>query len=213
MDTAYVGFYARFDTLSKKEAAALLGADNLVGDMFDIVFETEEGNTIAWMKNRFGKLVGFFDAKTTHQLRVLKARDWHTEALLSFMAFTDRPEPGHYWGEAAVICFSPDQSEIFSQFSEGIANRLMDGVRPDIDLGEQGIKQVIESGGSWLPSKSVPLPKGQTGTVIMKNSRKISEKFIEQGRKGNKGCYLISWIFLIALAGSIVVALKSCNVF
>ena len=212
MDT-YVGFYARFDTLSKKEAAALLGADNLVGDTFDIVFETKDGETVAWMKNRFGKLIGFFDTDTTHQLRVLKARDWDIKALLSFIAFTDRPEPGCYWGEAAVICSSPEERETFDHFSEGIAKRLIEGIRPEINLGDQGIKQVIASQGSWLPSKTVSLPKKQTGTAIIKSSRKISEKFIEQGRKGNKGCYLISWLFLIALAFGAVVILKSCNVF
>ncbi|MEA5020979.1 MAG: hypothetical protein VB027_11515 [Gordonibacter sp.] len=209
----YVGFYARFDTLSKKEAAALLGADNLVGDSFDIVFETEDGETTAWMKNRFGKLVAFFDTETTHQLRVIKARDWNIKALLSFIAFTDRPEPGHYWGEVAIICSSLEQQEAFDHFSKGVAQRLMEGVRPEINLGDQGIKQVITSQGSWLPSKTVPLPKGQKGTVVLKNSRKISEKFIEQGRQGNKGCYLISWLFLIALVVGIVAALKSCNVF
>ena len=42
METTYTGFYARFDTPSKKDAAVLLGADNLVGDLFDVEFVTEE---------------------------------------------------------------------------------------------------------------------------------------------------------------------------
>ena len=33
----------------------------------------------------------------------------------------------------------------------------------------------------------------------MKSRRKMSEKLIEQGRKGNKGCYAVSWLFLLAL--------------
>ena len=53
METTYTGFYARFDTPSKKDAAVLLGADNLVGDLFDVEFVTEEGTAVAWMVNRF----------------------------------------------------------------------------------------------------------------------------------------------------------------
>ena len=37
----YFGSYARFDTKSKKDAAPLLGADNAVGDAFDIVLLSE----------------------------------------------------------------------------------------------------------------------------------------------------------------------------
>ena len=39
----YFGTYHRFETSSKKDAALLLGADNLVGDMYDIEFVTESG--------------------------------------------------------------------------------------------------------------------------------------------------------------------------
>ena len=63
-DIPYFGTYARFDTASKKDAAVLLGADNLVGDVFDIEFVTEDGVRTAWMKNRFGAMVGFFEPGT-----------------------------------------------------------------------------------------------------------------------------------------------------
>ena len=47
----YFGTYARFNTLSKKDAAILLGADNPIGDVFEIVFQTDNGVSTAWMKN------------------------------------------------------------------------------------------------------------------------------------------------------------------
>lgn len=46
----YFGTYARFNTLSKKDAAILLGADNPIGDVFEIVFQTDNGVSTAWMK-------------------------------------------------------------------------------------------------------------------------------------------------------------------
>lgn len=209
----YFGTYARFDTKSKKDAAALLGADNLVGDQFEIVFENEDGVTVAWMKNRFGALIGFFDASTSRQLQVLAARGWTLKALLSFVAFTDSPDPGHYWGEAVVIGYDSQWEQAFSQFVATLGTRMANGIRPDVVLGEQGIEQVIESNGSWSPKKTYPLPEKKAGTVILKSRRKFSESLIEQGRKGNKGCYAVSWAFLLALVVGVLFALKACGAF
>ena len=84
----YFGTYARFETSSKKEGSALVGADNLVGDRFDIEFLTEDGVTTAWMRNRFGALAGFFDENLSRRLAIMKARGWKLQALLSFVAYT-----------------------------------------------------------------------------------------------------------------------------
>lgn len=213
VESTYAGFYARFDTPSKKDAAILLGADNLVGDVYEIVFKTEDSITAAWMKNRFDALVGFFDSETTRHLQILHARGWHIQAILSFVAYTDSPKPGHYWGEAAVLCYAPSHVDEFERFIETIARRLIEGVRPEIDLGEQGVEHIIQSNGLWSPKKTVPLPAKKAGTVIMKSHRKISEKFIEQGRAGNKGCYLVSWVFLAGVVIAVIFGLKSCGIF
>ena len=209
----YFGTYARFETKSKKDASALLGADNLVGDVFDIVFIEEDGINIAWMKNRFGCLAGYFDAALSRRLSIFKARGWDPKALLSFVAFTDSPDPGHYWGQAAIICYDPAFSEPFSTFVQGLSARLSDGIRPDVDLGTQAVDSVLQSNGTWQPKKTIPLPSREKGTVIMKSRRKMNEKLIEQGRKGNKGCYVVSWAFIFALVALAAFALKSCGVF
>lgn len=209
----YFGTYARFDTRSKKDATGLLGADNLVGDVYEIVFQTEDGVSTAWLKNRFDQFVGFFDPSFSRQLSILQARGWTLQALLSFVAFTDSPEPGHYWGEVAVVCFDPQLTAAFAPFITSTAQRLADGVRPEVNLGEQGVEQVVSSNGSWMPKQTVPFPPKVAGTVIMKSRRKMSEKLIEQGRKGNKGCYAISWLFLLLLVALALFGLKSCGVF
>lgn len=213
MNSIYEGFYARFNTATKKDASVLLGADSLVGDLFEIAFEMDSGSTVAWMKNRFGANVAYFDAETTRHLSILHARNWEIKVLLSFVAFTDTPEPGHYWGEAAIVCYDPAQQEAFREFVSGISVKLIDGVRPEINLGEQGINQIIATNGSWLPKKTIPLPTKIPGTAIIKSRRKVSEKFIEQGRKGNKGCYFVSWLFLLGVVALALFSLKSCGVF
>lgn len=212
-DIPYFGTYARFDTASKKDAAVLLGADNLVGDVFDIEFVTEDGVRTAWMKNRFGAMVGFFEPGTSRDLSLCEARGFRMQALLSFIAYSESPEPGEYWGEAAIICYDPKDAEAFECFTGNIAARMMDGIRPEVDLGEQGYAKVVESKGTWKPTKTVSLPSKQAGVAILKTRRSVSEKMIEQGRKGNKGCYILSWIFLLALITGIIFGLRSCGVF
>lgn len=212
-DIPYFGTYARFDTASKKDAAVLLGADNLVGDVFDIEFVTEDGVRTAWMKNRFGAMVGFFEPGTSRDLSLCEARGFRMQALLSFIAYSESPEPGEYWGEAAIICYDPKDAEAFECFTGNIATRMMDGIRPEVDLGEQGYAKVVESKGTWKPTKTVSLPSKQAGVAILKTRRSVSEKMIEQGRKGNKGCYILSWVFLLALIAGIIFGLRSCGVF
>ncbi|WP_139651399.1 hypothetical protein [Raoultibacter phocaeensis] len=212
-DIPYFGTYARFSTASKKDAAALIGADNLVGDIFSIEFITEDGVRTAWMKNRFGALMGFFDPGTSRELSLYEAKGYTLQALLSFVAYSESPDPGEYWGEAAIICYDPNFAEALECFTGNIAARLMDGIRPEVDLGEQGFAKVIESNGTWKPTKTVPFPSKKAGSALLKTRRSMSEKMIEQGRKGNKGCYLISWLFLLALVAGAMFGLKSCGVF
>lgn len=197
MDQRYRGFYARFEAPSKKIGAILTGADSLVGDRFEVLFKVEDGVTVAWLKNRFGAEVGFLNAEDSRKLQLASARDWTICALLSYVAYSDSPDPGIYWGEAAFICFDPKYDEECQTFVEKVGAKLADGVRPQIDLGSQGIDKIMEAKGNWLPSKNLPRPKTKTGTAILKSRRTTSEKMIEQGRAGNKGCYFVSYAFIV----------------
>ncbi|MDO4289857.1 MAG: hypothetical protein Q4C41_01315 [Eggerthellaceae bacterium] len=209
----YFGTYQTFETTSKNEAAALIGADNLVGDLFEIDIELEESGHRAWLVNKFGKRVGFFNEAFSRKLSVMKARGLAMKAILSFVAYTDHPDPGYYWGEMAVICYNTAYESAFEKFIGSTCEHMCDGVRVRVDLGDDGVAHIIESNGEWTPSQTEPMPKMDKGTAVMKSKRSVSEKMIEQGRKGNKGCYAISWIFLFVLAAAVVFGLRSCGVF
>ena len=201
----YSGSYERFSTPSKKEASALVGADNLVGDRFSIEFKTVDGTTTAWMKNKFGALVGSFDQDVSRQLQIYHARGWTLVALLSFVAYTNTPKPGEYWGEAALICYDPQRNgEAFDAFVSTIGSMMQTSLRPDVSLGKDGIDHVVGSQGSWKPSARVPLPEQGQETMYLKSQRSVSERLIEQGRAGNKGCYVFSWAFIALLAVAVV---------
>lgn len=209
----YFGTYQTFETVSKKDAAVLLGADNLVGDRYTIEIELDGDAHKAWLISRFDQRIGFFDGNFSRRLSILKANGLELTAILSFVAYTDMPEPGHYWGEMAVIAYNSAHKEAFERFITTVCTRMFDNVRTRVNFDAEGVERIISSGGSWVPEQTVAMPSKKKGTVIMKSKRSVSEKLIEQGRKGNKGCYVVSWAFIIALVAALLFGLKACGVF
>lgn len=212
-DDCYFGTYARFETTSKKDAAILLGSDCIVGEFLDVQFRPHEGLTRAWLVNPYGSDIGYLDPSISHKLNVLAVRGWAIKALLAFVAYTDEPEPGHYWGEVAVICFEPLSGDAFDSFAANVSKMLGRGIRPRIDLSNQALMHVIESKGTWQPSDRSPLPEKNKHTVILKKQCSFMDSMVQQGRAGNKGCYAISWAFLLAVVAAILFGLKSCGAF
>ena len=196
MDQSYEGFYAHYDTPTKKVGASLMGADTLVGDDLKVDFRTEEGRVTAWLLNKFDAEVGFLDVDGSRKLQLANARGQKIRVLLSFVAYSDEPDPGHYWGEVAVLCFNPAYATEMDAFADRIGARMAEGVRPDVNLGESAVEKVF-SDANWIPTDTVPLPKKKNGMAVLKDHQSISEKMIEQGRAKNVGCYVISWIFII----------------
>lgn len=207
----YFGTYQTFETSSKNEGAALLSADNLVGDVYEIIIELDEDVHRAWLVNRFDHRVGFFNPSFSRKLSINKARGFEMKAILSYVAYSDSPEPGCYWGEMAVICYNPLYKEVFSAFIGNVSKKMADGVRPRIDLGAEATQKIIDLNGSWIPDQTIPLPKKKKGTAILKDKRSAKDKMIEEGRKGNKGCYVVSWAFIIILVVLALFGLKSCG--
>lgn len=206
----YFGKYVDFQTDSKADAAPLLGANNAVGDIYDIDIDINEGAHKAWLVSQFGDRVGYFDADFSRKLSLLAADGLQLRGILSFVAFTDHPDEGHYWGQAAVICYSAAYEAEFDHFIANVAAKIGQDVRPRIDLGEDAVNHIIESNGEWMPKQTVSLPDVGKGMAIIKRRRSVTDKLIEQGRAGNKGCYVLSWVFLLALVALIVFGAKSC---
>lgn len=206
----YFGEYATFEVASKKESGILLGADNMVGDIYDISIELQNGIYKAWIDNRFGQRIGYFDPDESRNLSLAAADGLVLKAILSFVAFTNHPGEGHYWGGMAIIGYNPVYKEEFSVFINGVSKKISDDIRPKLDFGKEGIEKIIESNGEWIPTQTIPLPEVNKGMAILKRKRKMMDKLIEQGRSKNKGCYVASWIFLLCLVALIVFIAKSC---
>lgn len=233
--TEYFGAYKTFHTLSKKEASVLISADCLIGDRFSLSVEIIDGSHVAWLNNKFNKTIGFFDPDTSRQISLLLAEGLELCAVLSLVAFSegnplddpgfstlpnsDLIDPsqcnseGYYWGQVALFAFPPAETDAFNRFIDNVSSRIENNIHPDINLNVSSAAKVVESEGSWEPEKTIPSPKAEKGMAIIKCRRSISDKLIEQGRKGNKGCYLISWVFLLALVAFVIFGLKACGLF
>lgn len=212
-DKRYFGTYARFDTEDKRKAADLLGADNLAGDRYDIEFALGENGTQAWLKNRFGKRVGFLDEASSHSVRLCQAKGWSVSAYLSFVAFTEEPKPGIYWGQVAIISFDPSLEEVMAPFAKSVSHLLGEGIRPQIDLGSSAVDEIIDTKGTWVPKGRVKVPSHDKKTSIVKDQRSVNDKIVEQARKGNIGCYIVSWAVLLGIVALVIYGLYSCGVF
>lgn len=211
MSEAYFGAYHRFKTASKKEGGALMSADNLVGGRFSIEFERDGAGQTAWLANRFGKRVGYFEPGLSRQLQLYAARGLELAAVLSYVGFSSEPAPGEYFGECAVIAYDPAHDQAFSRFIEAVGKRTAEGMRPKVDLGAEGAAKVIESGGAWLPKQTMPQPPKEQGVVIVKDKQSLADRAVEQGRAGNKGCYAGSILFIIAVVALVAFGFASCS--
>lgn len=202
-DMRFFGSYATFKTKNKKEGAAIMSADFIVGTPFSIEFIVEDGKTVAWAKNAYDDLIGYFDKNVTYRLDVMRARGWNISGLLSLVGYTEdknHEDGGYYWGELALFAAPQKYTEEVKTFKKRVAAQLADGKRPNIDLGSSSIDTMLKAKGDWLPDRNLSAPSKKKGTAILKSSQSMSEKLVEQSRAKNKGCYAASYAFLILLA-------------
>ncbi len=199
----YFGTYARIQTDNTREGAALAGPDNAVGDIGSIEWRTEQqSHQQAWYANPYGIVVASFDLPTSHTLAVYQAKGWIVHPILSFVAYS--ANPGHYWGEVAVIAYAPRYANQFEQFLKSFAHQVAEGLRPDPNLTPMMVEAVIAKPSSWKPTSKVKLPHGDEHTSIIKDHRSLYDRMLDQGRKNNPGCYLASLILITVLIASVI---------
>ena len=85
----YFGTYQTFRTVSKKDAAVLMGSNTLVGDRYRINLTMDEGAHRAWLINKFNETIGYFDDSFSRELSLFAAEGLELVGILSFVAFTE----------------------------------------------------------------------------------------------------------------------------
>lgn len=205
----FYGKYVIAKATSKNSGGELLSADNIVGDVYDIVCEYENGVYKAFIRNRFNQTPCYFNEDVSRETYILKNKGFRLFAILTLVGFTysDDKDNSNYWAEFAVIGFKESDNDVFLPFIEAFTNEIDKGIRPTLDLTNENIKE-IQVGDFSVLSNREPLPKKEKGTVFMKTHRKISEKFIEMGRNKKLGCYLVSILFLFVIVIVVFLIIK-----
>lgn len=205
----FYGKYVIAKATSKISGGELLSADNIVGDVYDIVFEYKDGIYKAFARNRFNKTPCYFEEDVSRETYILKIKGFRLFGILTLVGFTysDDEEYSNYWAEFALIGFKESDNDIFLPFMEAFTNEIDKGIRPLLDFTNENIKEIQDGNYSVLNNKQ-PLPIKEKGTVFMKTHRKISEKFIEMGREKKLGCYLLSILFLFVIVIVVFLIIK-----
>ena len=211
---AYFGTYATFRAPDKRTGAVLAGPDSAVGDIGTVTWQLDENKRQqAWLENPYGAVFGCLDASTSHTLALYRAKGWTIRYVLSFTAYSELPEPGEYWGQAAIIAFAPRYTEQFEIFLHTFAQRMGEGLRPDPALGASTVESIINDPSSWKPTSKVKIPQGNGRCVVLKDHRTLHDKLLDQARSKNPGCYIIGWAFIFALIAGVAWMLHSLGVF
>lgn len=212
----YSGEYVKFYAVSEKGAGDFMGADNLVGDAFEIAIKDENDEYRAYLVNKFGATIGYLEASKVRDVQLAQAKGWRSVAYLSFIAFTEGKgdeEPGYYWGEMAVLLYDSKLDAPMKAFSKKLSSTMADGGRPQVDFGDKAVEQLVSSNGKWFPTGKKAMPKMKKGSTIIKDHRTPNERLIEQSRSGNKGCYVVSYAFIFLIVAGLIYLLHSCGVF
>lgn len=212
-EIGYFGTYTDFSCPDREAAPALMNSDNIVGDPFTIEMDYSQTKRQAWIVNPFGFRMGVLSEKIAQKIDVFEAKGWKTVALLACVVFTEEPKPGKYWGQVAIISYVPAYEEAFSTFVTTIGENLSKGIRPALNLGNNGVSQVIESKGHWVPTGRVPLPTLKKGSSFIKTERTSTDKLVAQARKSRIGCTIVSWGIVIVVVVAIIFAMQSCGMF
>ena len=206
MDT-YYATYAIAKPTSKEEAGRLLGADNIIGDVYKVVTKIKGGSHEAKVVNRFGNTPAVFDADVSRQLALNDAKGFKTYAVLTCVGFTQTEGDGDYWAEFAVVSFPESELETFSVYVDEVSQAVKNNKRPEVDLAADEVQQIIENRGHFISNTTHPKLEKKKGQVILKSQVKLSDKLVEQGRKKNPGCYIFGWLFLLAFIALIVMVI------
>ena len=205
----YYGTYAIGKATSKEEAGKLLGADNVIGDVYKVETRLTDGKHVARVINRFGNSPVEFSEGISREIALCETKGFVTYAILTCVGFTQIKNDGEYWAEFIIISFPKKDLDIFSVYVDNLSKEVKDYKRPEVDLKAEEVEEIIKNKGDYISLTQHSKIDKIKGQVILKSRVKLSEKLIEQGRKKNPGCYIFGWLFLLVVIALIILIVKA----
>lgn len=193
----------------KEEAGKLLGADNIIGDIYKVTTKIQGTRHVAKAVNRFSDSPVQFNEEISKKLSLNEAKDMITYAILTCVGFTQKGNDGNYWAEFILVSFLKKEIETFSVYVDELSKAIKNNKRPKVDLSSNEVEQIIINKGKYISSSKEPQIEKKNGQVILKSRVKLSDTLIEQGRKKNPGCYIFGWVFLLGFIALLIYILKT----
>ncbi len=205
----YYATYTIATPTSKEEAGKLLSADNIIGDVYKVVTEISGTKHEAKAVNRFGDSPVQFNQEVSKELSLNEIKGMMTYAILTCVGFIQEEKDGNYWAEFIVISFPKNQLNIFVNYVDEISKAIKKNRRPNVNLSQSEITEVINNNGKYISSSKQPQIKKAKGQVILKSRVRLTDSLVEQGRKKNPGCYIFGWLFLLGFIALLIFIVKS----
>lgn len=198
----FFGTLERVTVIDKKANNALSGGEGVIGCRVSFEFTQDgEGNPFVKVLSPNGVSFGGFSPEFSQTLTELHDSGRVCTGILSLVGFTDGEG---YWGEFAVLAYNPDEADAWETFITTLAEKYAQGHRPDIDITQKTSRHIVETGGTWCDLKKAKDPKLKGGEAIVKRHRTARDNLVDQAVKGNKGCWVGTVVFWVAVAALIV---------
>lgn len=210
----YIGGYLIIDEVTKEESERLASNACIVGMPVKITYNAETSTFKAVLEN--GDSIGTVHPKNRLSIREAIEEAWTCAGWLSLVYYDN--EAKLFKGEMVYQMFHVKQSQTKEQanlesYTQKTSERLAAGKRPDVVLTGNSWDQVIETG-DWESGKEQPLPidtKRNSGQVIFKRKRSVSDKLAIAAMSKNPGCHIALIVAIIIIAVIVLFLIWSCT--
>lgn len=210
----YIGGYLLIDEVTKEESERLASNACIVGMPVSITYNAETSEFKAVLPN--GDSVGTVHPKNRLAIREALEEGWTAAGWLSLVYYDN--EAKLFRGEMVYQMFHVKPSQTTEQanleaFTRKTAERLAAGKRPDVVLTGEGWDTVIETG-DWESDKQESLPidtKRNSGLVVFKRKRSVSDKLALAAMSKNPGCHIALVVCIIILALIVLFFVWKCT--
>ena len=210
----YIGGYLTIDEVTKEESDRLASVACIVGMPLTISYNAETSEFKALMQN--GDSIGTVHPKNKLAMREAFEEGWTCACCLSLVYYENATK--QFKGELVYQMFHVKPSQTTEQanleaYTKKTAERIAAGKRPSVTVNGHAWDQIVTTG-DWATTDEEPLPVNTTrnsGVVIYKRKRSISNKLTAAAMNKNPGCYIGLIAALVLLVGAVVFGVWSCT--
>jgi hypothetical protein len=209
VDESYDGATIEFSPADKRGAAFLAGSEGIIGVEMGVRVADGHSSAALELLARDGSVISRVEGPSASRVGARIAAGWKASAYLSLTVYDTKE--GRFFAEAACVCYDPALSEelrfALETFKSNIAYRIKKGVRPGVELSQEQFVRVLESGGKWYLTKSLPRFVPKEGQIVYKHRRTPAESLVAMALEGRPGCRRAAtamWL-LVAVAAIAVI--------